>query len=69
VDTEDKLLKDVPGGYINVHWPRIASLDMPRDQLRRREWIGWAGMIGLALLFGWLAWREERPTSRNAERR
>jgi hypothetical protein len=60
VDTEDKLLKDVPGGYINVHWPRIASLDMPRDSLRRREWIGWAGMIALALLFGWLAWREEK---------
>ena len=61
VDTEDKLLKGVPGGYINVHWPKIASLDMPTDMIRQREWIGWAGMIGLALLFGWLAWREERP--------
>lgn len=60
VDTEDKLLKGVRDGYINVHWPRIARLDMPTDMIRQREWIGWAGMIGLALLFGWLAWREPR---------
>lgn len=60
VDTEEKLLKDVPDGYINVHWPKIASLDMPKEMVRQREWIGWAGMIGLALLFGWLAWKSER---------
>lgn len=65
VDTEDKLLKGVTDGYINLHWPNIASLDMPTEMIRRREMIGWAGMIGLALLFGWLAWRTE-PRRRSA---
>ena len=60
VDTEDKALVGVPDGYITVHWPKIASLDMPRAAVRNREWIGWAGLIGLALLFGWLAYSERR---------
>lgn len=64
IDTEEKLIKDVPGGYINIHWPRIANLEMPDEIVRHREWIGWAGMLGLALLFGWLAWKSEsKPTA------
>ena len=61
VDTEDKSLRDVPDGYLTVHWPQVAALSMPRGAMRERELIGWAGLIGLALLFFLLA--------RNAERR
>jgi hypothetical protein len=32
----------------------------PRAKIRERELIGWAEMIGLAFLFGWLAIRDER---------
>ena len=60
VDTEDKTLRDIPDGYITVHWPTIANLQMPRETLRNVQIVGWVGLIGLALLFGWLAWREER---------
>lgn len=60
VDTEEKTLTGVPGGYITVHWPSVAHLRMPRDTLRNVEILGWIGLISLALLFGWLAMREER---------
>lgn len=64
VDTEEKVLRDVPDGYLTVHWPTTASLSMPRAGIRERKLIGWAGLIGLALLFGWLAMREDRRRSR-----
>ena len=60
VDTEEKSLRDVPDGYLTVHWPRVASLRMPTATLRNVQILGWIGLIGLAALFGWLAWRE-RP--------
>jgi hypothetical protein len=60
VDTEEKNLRDVPGGYLTVHWPMVAGLRMPSATLRNVQILGWIGLIGLALLFGWLAWREER---------
>ena len=64
VDTEEKTLRDVPDGYLTVHWPTVANLRMPTATLRNVQILGWAGLIGLALLFGWLAWREERPRRR-----
>ena len=60
VDTEEKTLRDVPDGYLTVHWPSVANLRMPTATLRNVQILGWVGLIGLALLFGWLAWREER---------
>lgn len=60
VDTEEKLLAGAPDGYITVHWPRVTDLRMPAKTLRNVQITGWIGLIGLALLFGWLAWREER---------
>lgn len=60
VDTEDKLLADVPGGYLTVHWPNVENLRMPTATLRMIEWLGWFVLIGLALLFGWLAYSEGR---------
>lgn len=56
VESEEKALIGVPDGYITVHWPTVTSLEMPKAAVRTREWIGWAGMIGLAFLFGWLAY-------------
>jgi hypothetical protein len=60
VNSEDKLLPDAPDGYITVMWPRVDTLRMPRQTLRNVQILGWVGLIGLALLFGWLAWREDR---------
>ena len=59
-NTEEKTLRDVSDGYITVHWPKIAMLQMPRAKIRKRELIGWAGMIGLTLLFLVLAFRDDR---------
>ena len=68
VDTEDKTLRDVPDGYLTVHWPQLASLRMPDKTLRNVQILGWIGLIGLTLLFGWLARREERrPLTRLAD--
>lgn len=55
VDTEDKSLRDVPDGYLTVHWPTIAALSVPKGAMREREIIGWVGLIGLTLLFFLLA--------------
>lgn len=60
VDTEEKTLAGIPDGYITVHWPNVSNLRMPRAMLRNVEIVGWIGLIGLTLLFGWLAWHEER---------
>lgn len=60
VDTEEKGLDGVAGGFLTVHWPKVASLSMPSDAKRQREWIGWAGLIGLALLFFFLSRGESR---------
>lgn len=60
VDSEDKLLPDVADGYLTVHWPALSSLTMPTKTLRMVEMLGWAGLIGLTLLFGWLSWSEGR---------
>ena len=46
----------MPG--VTVHWPTVASLQMPKDTLRNVQILGWVGLIGLTLLFGWLARRE-----------
>jgi len=64
IDTEEKTLAGVPGGYITIHWPEITGLEMPRSTLRNVQILGWIGLIGLALLFGWLAYREGRPEGR-----
>ncbi|HEU5286209.1 MAG TPA: hypothetical protein VFU20_06845 [Sphingomicrobium sp.] len=61
VDTEEKTLRDVAGGYLTVYWPTVEGLRMPRETLRNVQILGWVGLIGLALLFFLLA--------RNAERR
>ena len=60
VDTEQKMLRDVPDGYITVHWPTVEGLRMPKATLRNVQILGWIGLIGLTLLFGWLAYREDR---------
>lgn len=60
VDTEQKLLRDVPGGYLTAHWANVSNLRMPTKTLRNVQILGWIGLIGLAVLFGWLARREGR---------
>ena len=60
VDTEEKTMSGVADGYLTVHWPQIASLHLPQAAVRERELIGWAGLIGLTLLFLLLALRQER---------
>ncbi|HYC94792.1 MAG TPA: hypothetical protein VEB39_03745 [Sphingomicrobium sp.] len=60
VDTEERLLAGIPGGYLTVHWPVAADLTMPRATLRNVQILGWVFLIGLTLLFGWLAYREGR---------
>ena len=68
VDTEEKTLRGVPDGYLTVHWPTVSNLRMPHRTLRLVETLGWIGLIGLALLFGWLAAKEGR-TARPASGR
>lgn len=57
VDSEDRNLQGVRDGYLTVHWARVSGLKMPERTLRLVTWLGWAMLIGLALLFGWLAHR------------
>jgi hypothetical protein len=59
IDTEDKALIAEPDGYITVMWHKIDSLSLPTEQLRLRQIIGWAALIGMTLLFGWLARRAD----------
>jgi hypothetical protein len=60
IDTEQKALIGEPDGYINVMWHNIDALEMPISQSRTRMIIGWLALVGIAGLFGALAWRE-RP--------
>ena len=56
VDTEDKALTAERDGYIHVMWPTIDQLQMPTAQAQTRMIVGWIAMIGIAGLFGWLAY-------------
>ncbi|MQX45677.1 hypothetical protein [Sinorhizobium medicae] len=58
VDTEDKTLTAEPDGYIHVMWPKVEQLQMPTAQTQTRMIVGWIAMIGIAGLFGWLAYSE-----------
>jgi hypothetical protein len=57
IDTEDKALSSEPDGYIHVMWHKVEALQMPNAQMNMRTILGWVAMIGIVLLFGWLAWR------------
>lgn len=58
VDTEDKALTVEADGYIHVMWPKVDQLQMPTAQTQTRMIVGWIAMIGIAGLFGWLAYSE-----------
>lgn len=58
VAAEDRSLVGVRDGYLVVHWPTVASIAMPEAEERNREYLGWAVLIAVVLLFGWLAMRE-----------
>lgn len=60
VETEDKGLIDAPDGYLTVMWPRATAITLPEGVKRSRQIAGWVGLIGLALLFVWLAHRAGR---------
>lgn len=55
IDTETKGLIAEPDGYINVMWPKVEALQMPKAQERTRQIIGWVGIAGFVVLFGALA--------------
>jgi hypothetical protein len=64
VDTEEKTLLGTPDGYINVMWHDIDSLTMPESHKRTRQWVGWAVLAGLVVVFGALAlWDGTRRAS------
>lgn len=58
VAAEDRSLVGVRDGYLVVHWPTVASISMPEGEEVRRHLLGWAVLLGVVLLFGWLAMRE-----------
>lgn len=58
VETEDRALLGAPGGYLTAMWHQVDTLAMPRDEMRRRELLGWLALGLLTLGLGWLAWRE-----------
>lgn len=55
---EDRSLVGVRDGYIVALWPEIAAISMPEAEERNREYLGWAVLLGVVLLFGWLAYSE-----------
>ena len=59
---EDRSLVGVRDGYLVVHWPTIGALAMPEAEERNREYLGWAVLLALVLLFGWLAANEPAVT-------
>jgi hypothetical protein len=61
IDTEDKALNGEPDGYLHVMWHKVESLEMPKAQNHTRNILGWAGIIGLTVLFGALAWFTRAP--------
>lgn len=68
VETEEKALLGAPGGYLTAMWHEVDALQMPRDEMKRRELLGWVALVLLTLGFGWLAWRGagmNRPSGRD----
>ncbi len=55
IDTEDKALVAEPDGYITLMWHKIDSIALPEGPILARKIIGWAALIALPLLLGWLA--------------
>jgi hypothetical protein len=64
IDTEEKTLAAAPDGYINVMWHKIDKLEMPKGPWWTRTVVGWAGLIGIVMLLGALAWREPKARPR-----
>jgi hypothetical protein len=60
VDTEDKTLPEVPGGFITAMWGEVKSIEMPKSQVRTRNAAGWLALIGLVAGFWWLNVSETR---------
>lgn len=54
IGAEGKTLAAVPNGYINIMWPKVDDIKMPKSQENAREWTGWGVLlllnIGLYLL-------------------
>lgn len=59
VETEGKGLLGAPDGYLNVLWPEISSIQVPEEEKQQREFIGWAALLFLTLLFGWWVVKKE----------
>lgn len=55
---EDRSLVGFRDGYLVALWPEIAAISMPEAEERNREYLGWAVLLALVLLFGWLAYNE-----------
>lgn len=55
---EDRSLVGFRDGYLVALWPEIAAISMPEAEERNREYLGWAVLLGVVLLFGWLAYNE-----------
>ena len=66
VSAEDKDLVGAPEGYLHVMWPNIDSLEMPENERRKREVIGWLALIAINGAFLWLIKREPLDVSRES---
>jgi hypothetical protein len=64
IDTEAKGLSAEPDGYINVMWPTVEALEMPQEQERTRQVVGWVGIAVFVVLFGALAILDRNDVSR-----
>lgn len=63
---EDRSLLGAPDGYLVAHWPEIATVSLPSSEHQRREILGYAVLIVLVAIFGWLA--ENPMASRTSAR-
>ncbi|WP_027997135.1 hypothetical protein [Sinorhizobium arboris] len=66
IATEDKSLAAEPDGYIHVMWPKVEALEMPENQERTRQIIGWVGIAAFVALFSALAVARTPEHSRRA---
>jgi hypothetical protein len=57
VNTEERNLGELPGGYLAVMWHQIGELSMPESRMQTRQIIGWIALVILTAGFGWLAHR------------
>lgn len=64
VETEERRLEGLPGGYLTAQWATIDEMSLPEAQERQQELFGWLLTLAVIAWFGWMAVTEVTPVRR-----